>query len=110
MDRAKFKRWFPECHVPLHRNATSGFAVLLFPCSLCPFSCLAAEEGYEEKLVSQQEVIPQGNHSKWRSSRKKGLPPDLKGREDMYIVFVYVSFLVFLLCSPITSFFFFSSV
>jgi hypothetical protein len=44
---------------------------------------LAPEEGYEEKLVSQQEVIPEENHKKWRSSRKRRLPPDLKGRERM---------------------------
>jgi hypothetical protein len=49
---------------------------------------LAPKEGYEEKLVSQQEVIPDENHRKWRSSRKRRLPPDLKGRENVSIIFV----------------------
>jgi hypothetical protein len=49
---------------------------------------LAPEEGYEEKLVSYQEVIPEENHRKWRSSKKRRLPPDFKGRENVSIIFV----------------------
>ncbi|BBH09249.1 Magnesium transporter CorA-like family protein [Prunus dulcis] len=57
--------------------ATSGAALLQLSFSVYPNSYLAQDKSHEEKLVPQQEIIPQENPWNW-SSRKKGLPSDLR--------------------------------
>ena len=66
MDRAEEPRgesWFPQCDVSLRGNASSRSSMLPFPSSLHPYSCLATKDGFEKKLVSQQEIFSQENCS-----------------------------------------------
>lgn len=76
------KRWFPKRCISLCGNATTGAAMLPLPSCLQPNSCLAAEEGYEKKLVAQQKIIPQ--EIRWSSSsRKRRLPQTLIAKHNL---------------------------
>lgn len=57
-ERPRAQRWFPQCHVSMSSNASFGSTMLHFPISLYSNPCLAEVEGYEKKLVFQQEIIP----------------------------------------------------
>lgn len=73
--RSEAEGWFPQCHLSMFCNAAFCSFVLHCPGYLYSCSCLAEEKRDEEKLVSEQEAIPQ---EKPRRRRKRRLPPAMR--------------------------------
>ena len=55
--RPSSKKWVPKCLVTVCGDVISSALMLLFSSYLRPYRFLAETEGFEEKLVAQQEVI-----------------------------------------------------